>query len=149
MPNKITTKQIQAIRIFKTLGWSNTVIADVLGLHRHCVAKYAKFHVYTPLATKNLENESVNGLMIALSWVTELEVQYEPHNKFKFNLTKELHKKSSSILKTKECLECGATFTPHPKHYKRQNFCSKDTCRKASKKHSQKLWSEGKGKWYW
>ena len=39
-----------------------------------------------------------------------------------------------------KCLNCNELFLPHPRSAKRQRFCGKPDCRKASKRESQKAW---------
>ena len=42
--------------------------------------------------------------------------------------------------KQKECRNCGDIFVPDPRTANKQEYCSKDGCRKASKKKSQNSW---------
>jgi hypothetical protein len=42
----------------------------------------------------------------------------------------------------RKCKQCRDFFTPDPRNTKRQKFCSKPECRKASKAQSQKRWLE-------
>ena len=44
------------------------------------------------------------------------------------------------LIKRKKCQHCGCLFIPDARNAKRQKFCKKPKCRKASKKHSQQLW---------
>lgn len=43
-------------------------------------------------------------------------------------------------IKKKKCRHCRCLFVPDPRNRDRQNFCSKLSCRKASKAASQKRW---------
>jgi hypothetical protein len=43
-------------------------------------------------------------------------------------------------IKKRKCKNCHIVFLPDPRNAKRQNFCSKPECRKASKKASQRKW---------
>jgi len=44
------------------------------------------------------------------------------------------------LIKKKRCQNCRRLFPPDPRNAKRQKFCSKPDCRKASKKDSQQRW---------
>jgi hypothetical protein len=46
------------------------------------------------------------------------------------------------------CLHCRECFRPDPRHVGRQKFCNKAECKAASKRHSQRKWSE-KNSDYW
>jgi len=43
-------------------------------------------------------------------------------------------------IKKKKCKHCKELFLPDPRNAKRQKYCSKPGCRKASKKDSQRRW---------
>jgi len=43
-------------------------------------------------------------------------------------------------LKKKECRHCRCLFVPDPRNIKKQDYCRKEPCRKASKSASQKRW---------
>ncbi len=43
-------------------------------------------------------------------------------------------------IKKKKCKHCRELFLPDPRNAKRQKYCSKPDCRKASKKDSQQRW---------
>jgi hypothetical protein len=43
-------------------------------------------------------------------------------------------------IKKKKCKHCRQLFLPDPRNAKRQKYCSKPDCRKASKKDSQQRW---------
>lgn len=45
-------------------------------------------------------------------------------------------------IKKQKCLHCKALFRPDKRNYSRQKFCSKEDCRRVSKKHSQNNWSQ-------
>ncbi len=44
------------------------------------------------------------------------------------------------FIKKKKCKHCRQLFLPDPRNAKRQKYCSKPDCRKASKKDSQQRW---------
>jgi hypothetical protein len=44
------------------------------------------------------------------------------------------------LIKRKKCKHCGCLFVPDARNTKRQRFCKKSQCRKASKKYSQQRW---------
>lgn len=44
------------------------------------------------------------------------------------------------VTKKKKCQNCGCLFLPDPRNQKRQNYCRKPECRKASKAASQQRW---------
>ena len=46
----------------------------------------------------------------------------------------------SRRVRRKKCKHCQCLFRPDPRNHKRQKFCSKPECRKASKAYSQKKW---------
>ena len=43
-------------------------------------------------------------------------------------------------IKTKKCCNCNRFFKPDPRNAKRQRYCCKPECRKASKSASQRRW---------
>ena len=45
-------------------------------------------------------------------------------------------------IKKKKCRHCRLLFLPNPRNAKRQKYCHKPECRKASKANSQKRWVE-------
>lgn len=46
-------------------------------------------------------------------------------------------------LRKKKCRHCGILFRPDSRNYKKQRYCSKPDCRKASKIESQRKWVQG------
>ena len=40
----------------------------------------------------------------------------------------------------RKCRHCGTLFRPDPRNIRRQRFCSKPPCRRASKAESQRRW---------
>jgi hypothetical protein len=48
----------------------------------------------------------------------------------------------------KLCLHCEQPFDPDPRHVRRQKFCRRAACKLASKKQSQRKWSD-KNPDYW
>jgi len=44
------------------------------------------------------------------------------------------------LLKKKKCRHCGRLFRPDSRNHKKQKYCSKPECRKASKAESQRKW---------
>lgn len=44
------------------------------------------------------------------------------------------------LIKKKKCKHCGCLFIPDARNARRQQFCKKSQCRKASKKYSQQRW---------
>ena len=44
------------------------------------------------------------------------------------------------LLRKKKCRHCGSLYRPDPRNYKKQKYCSKPECRKASKAESQRKW---------
>ena len=45
-------------------------------------------------------------------------------------------------VKRRKCRNCHTFFLPHPRNANRQKYCTKDECRKASKRASQRKWLE-------
>lgn len=44
------------------------------------------------------------------------------------------------IIRKRKCKHCHSLFLPDPRNVKRQQYCSKPECRKASKAQSQRNW---------
>ena len=44
------------------------------------------------------------------------------------------------LLKKKRCRHCGSLYRPDSRNHKKQRYCSKPDCRKASKAESQRKW---------
>ena len=49
---------------------------------------------------------------------------------------------------SRECLNCKEFFIPDQRHMKRQKYCNKEECKAASKRNSQRKWTE-KNPDYW
>ena len=47
------------------------------------------------------------------------------------------------LLRKKKCCHCGILFRPDSRNHKKQRYCSKHDCRKASKAESQRKWVQG------
>jgi hypothetical protein len=51
------------------------------------------------------------------------------------------------LIKRKKCKHCGCLFVPDARNRKRQRFCKKSQCRRASKKYSQQRWLQKPENW--
>jgi len=52
------------------------------------------------------------------------------------------------LLRKKKCRHCGCLYRPDCRNHKKQRYCSKPDCRKASKTESQRKWLQKNPDWF-
>lgn len=142
------------------LGWSKTEVADTLGLHRHTVASHLKLYsFYTPMNLEFMEGPDAVMFGVELTesgvrpgklrTIMELLNMEEATIQRAVAVCEGMQREGETEEGSRVCRGCGFPFEPDVRQRNRQRFCSSQACRKASKRYSQRKWSQGMGKDYW